>query len=294
MKYKLSKFLTRNFLKLYSCGIPLQEIVALHFNLRPLVRIGVSRQQLNILEKVCAELKFKLSTMKSYGPNKNNPLLFMSKSEEKLKEYHVLEEKYVKKQVESLIMGQYLGYPICCIKEFKKNTRREDRNNDPVHTLLNTKGKLNFHLNYLYSFESRKFNYKEYNRISSSYQLNNMCLIPHIPCSFNCENSIKYAQKLLNIIEINFPMFYKKILFFLRKPILYFNDFMFFPLIGKIDNGSLIYHNFIKIHAELPIRIIKLLEKGNLIKEENNSLQIYKDGYYIKTLSSDVKLFNFE
>lgn len=289
MKENFRDFLTNKFSILESCGIHLQELVALYCDLRPLVRSGIPFLGLKVLKETCSGLGLKLLIMESYGPSKNSCIYLISKSENKLKRYYRLEKKYAG----SPLLGEYLGYPSCCAEEFKKNLDIRNKNH-PTKTFSNTKGKLDFHLNYLYNFDSREFNYQKFNRISKSYHLSGIYLIPHIPCSFNCKESIKYAQKLLNILKLDFPEYYRKLVFFLKKPILYFNDFVFFPLIGEMKNNSLTYQDFIKIHSNLPKRIVESLEKGNLIKEENNSFQIYKDGCYIDTLPSGVKLFNFE
>lgn len=293
MKENFRDFLTNKFSILESCGIPPQEIVALYYDLRPLVRTGVPLGDFMATKEICSRLGFKLLTMESYGPNKNSRLCLISKSEKKLKEYYKLEKKYIEKSVGPFLLGKFLGYPACCIEEFIKNLHRKNRN-QPTKTFSNTKGKLDFRLNYLYNFNSRQFNYQEFNRISESYRLSNIYLIPHIPCSFNCKESIKYAQKLLNILRIDFPGYYRKLMLIIKRPILYFNDFVFFPLTGEMENNTLSYQGFLKIHNHLPAKIVKSLEKGNLIKEENNNLQICKNGCYIDTLPSGVKLFNFE
>lgn len=287
---KFKRYLNDNFLKLDSYGIRFQELVALYFDLRPLVRIGVSYSQFKILKEACLQLGFKLLITEPwpYGPNKIHPLLLISKSQRKLKEYYSLEREY--EQYKTL--GEYLGYPVCCQIEYVNNIKY--KNNLPNKTLLNTRGELNFLLNYLYSFDSRKFDYVKFNRISTLYNFSNIYLIPHIPCSFNCKSSIKYATKLLNIIKLYLPQYYKKIVFFLSKPILFLNDFIFFPLIGEIDNDTIVYHNFIKIHRWLSIKTLKLLQSGNLIRKENNIFNIYSGNYLLGKLPLTSKLFNFK
>lgn len=277
-------FLVNRFPILESPGIYPQELVALHYDLRPIVRSGIPFCGLRALKETCSELGLKSLIMESYGPSKNSCIYLISKSKKKLKEYYELEKKYAG----SFQLGKYLGYPSCCVEEFSKNR------NHPIKTFSNTEGKLNFRLNYLYNFDSRKFNYQEFNRICKSYHLSGLYLIPHMPCSFNCKESIKYAQKLLNILRLDFRGYYRKLVFYLKKPTLYFNDFVFFPLIGKIGNNSLSYQGFIRIHNRLPTRIVESLQRGNLIKEENSNLHIYRDNYYVNKLPSGAKLFNFE
>lgn len=301
MKNNLRDFLTTDKLSIFQDpGICLQEIVALYYDLKPLFRTGISPWKFKLFKETLSELGFKLLIIKlieSRAPNRNNPTCLISKSEKKLKEYYKLEKGYIAGlgSVTSSSIGKHLGYPSCCVEEFVKNSYDGKNRNCPTKTLSNTKGRIDFRLNYLYNFDSRDFDYQEFKRISESYRLSNFYLIPHRPCSFNCKESINYAQKIIDILKRDFPEYYEKLISFLNKPILFFSDFVFFPLIGKMKDNTLNYQGFLKIHDRLPTEIVELLNKGNLIKRENNSLQIYTDGHCIMDkLSSSVKLFNFE
>ena len=287
--YAKLKSLNNLFDKLVTYKIPLQELVSLYFNLRPLVRIGCSYNQLEIFKELCLILGFKFLIIESCGPSKDNPLFLISKSEKKLYTYYKLE----KKKDETLLLGEYLGYPACCVNKYAKNIRITNKNG-PMRTLSNTNGGLCFFLNFLYNFESRNFNYDKFMRFSSDYNLNNIYLIPHIPCSYNCQISINYSLKLANLLKLYFPNYYKRLVFFLKRPILYFSDFIFFPFIGKVYNNSLTYNGFIKISNILPTYLIELLRKGNFIKENNNRFQIFKGNRFIGVLPFGFELFNFE
>ncbi|MDO9028500.1 MAG: DUF483 domain-containing protein, partial [Candidatus Roizmanbacteria bacterium] len=275
------------------------EIVALYYDIKPLFRVGISSLNLKLFKNTLSELGFKfkiIESAKSKAPNRNNPTCLISKSEEMLNKYNIAEINRMNTNNSTTIslIGKYLGYPSCCIKEYTKNLFIGKNENLPFDILSNTKGRLDFRLNFLYNFESRNFNPQEYSRISESYRLSNMYLIPHKPCSLNCKESIKYAQKIIDILKRDFPEYYRELISFLKKPVLFYSDFVFFPLIGKMEGDILSYQGFLKIHDRLPIEIVKLLNKGNLIKRKNNNLQIYKDRRYIDKLSSSVKLFNFE
>ena len=276
---------------LQESGVYLQDTVALFYDLKPLLRAGVSHWKFDAFKEALSKLGFKLLTMEPRGPNKENFNCIISKSEKKLKEYHKAEENMEMGRSDDSL-GKLFGYPRCCIEEFTKNTSMNK--SLPPMTLLNTKGESDFRLNYLYSFDSRQFNYEEFNRVTKGYLLSNNYLIPYIPCSFNCKESIKYAQKLLDILKLEFPEYHEKLTSFLKKPILFFSDFVFFPLTGKMEGNKLSYKSFSKIHDHLPIKIVKLLEKGSVIKKENNNLQIYKNSRYVDKLPSSVELFNFE
>lgn len=276
---------------LQESGVYLQDTVALFYDLKPLLRAGVSHWKFEAFKEALSKLGFKLLTMEPRGPNKENFNCIISKSEKKLKEYHKAEENMEMGRSDDSL-GKLFGYPRCCVEEFTKNTSMNK--SLPPMTLLNTKGGLDFRLNYLYSFDSRQFNYEEFNRVTKGYLLSNNYLIPYIPCSFNCKESINYAQKLLDILKLEFPEYYERLTSFLKKPILFYSDFVFFPLNGKMEGDTLSYQGFLKIHNRLPAEIVKLLNKGSLIKRKNNCLQIYQGNRCIDELPLSVKLFNFE
>ena len=298
MKSRLKHLLTpEKIVILRMNGISLQEIAALFYDLRPIIRTGISPWKLALFKKTISELGFKLLIIKTLcGPNRSNPLCLISKSIKILKTYSESEKKYIMEgSISTFLIGKYLGYPHCCIEKFIKNLYDKKGKNYPIVTLLDTKGKLDFRLNYLYNFDSRDFDYNECRNIFISYRLSGYYLIPHRPCSFNCKESIEYAQKILDILKLEFPEYYKELISILKKPILYFSDFVFFPLIGKMKGDTLSYQGFIKIHDHLPSETVKLLNKGNLIKRKNDRFQIYKDNQCIMDkLPSSVKLFNFE
>lgn len=274
--------------KLYAYSIPAQEIIALYFNLRPLVRIAVNEPQLRILKEVSLKLRLKIAiTNLFYYPNRNHPICLISKRKKELNEYYNLELN----KSSPGILGKFLGYPDCCVNEYVK-TREGHR---PIETLLKTSNEPSFLLNYLYNFESRNFNHRRFNKISSNYHLSQFYLIPHIPCSFACRASIQYASKLLKMIKSLFPSYHKTLIYHLRRPILFYNDFTFFPINSKriTGNNLLVYDNFIKIHDFLPKQVLSLLKKGNAIKIKNDSIKIYFNYSFLGKLPNKVKLFNF-
>ena len=79
-------------------------------------------------------------------------------------------------------VSEYLGYPKCCVDFFIREAKINDLI-DPINLI-----------------DAKDFNYKN-NILLSSIGLN---LISHIPCSYNCQESIKIAEERLSMYRTNF------------------------------------------------------------------------------------------
>lgn len=288
--YIKNEYLFRN------TGVTPQDLLSLRYGLRPIARVGVAPHNLPLFRKICSKLGFysMLADISKdrFGPSIQNLICYLSLSKNRLKEYYSAEKEY---SISEPLLGKYLGYPDCCVKQFSKNLTKNKNLNGPIRTLRNTLGAPDFRLNHLYRFDSRSFSHDKFNLISPSYRLNPYYLIPHIPCSLDCKNSIDYAQRLLTILEKIFPEYCEKLVFFLKNPVLYFNDFVFFPLLNaEWRKHCLNYGSFIKIHDRLPGTIISSIAQADRVaKRIDGGLSIYKGKTLILKLPNTARLFLF-
>ncbi|MFW6450062.1 MAG: hypothetical protein ACOCZ6_03330, partial [Nanoarchaeota archaeon] len=115
-------------------------------------------------------------------------------------------------------------------------------------------------------------------------------LIPHIPCNFNCNKSIEYAQKILRVLNL-----YKK-----QGDIgyIFFEGGGYIKLAGKYTNEILYYSNnkiklnFIKRYIESDKDLEKLygqLKKGDAF---TNNFKVYLQEKEVYEFDSGLR-YNF-
>ncbi len=168
--------------------------------------------------------------------------------------------------------GRLLGYPLCCINEFisilkKKCPPYTERQNafdglkKPIPFLLNS--------------------------LTGRYNL-----INHIPCSSNCQESLKIAQKILDTIKKYDEASYKEYVMALKSPVISWNENQSVTLIGgKI--GNLIRYSGVSIRhipeedkekCQYDKGVLSLFKKGDKILIEKNSLDLYKNDMLMESL----------
>ena len=171
------------------------EIVYLMQNIKPVARQGFYEHELDKVKRFCeandlaleiSPYKVVLVDNKQYSnkgikvrledERKGMLFVYISKDEEKA----VLANCYEVKNNHAQL-GNILGYPKCCVKFFAKHEpMRSKLDNDYVLPALeNSEGK----------------NFPFYNNILLRNQ--DITLLNHFPCSFNCEESMDLARKHL-------------------------------------------------------------------------------------------------
>lgn len=161
--------------------------------------------------------------------------------------------------------GRLLGYPLCCVNEFVSLLRKKylpyterqsafDRLKKPIPFLLNS--------------------------LTGRYNL-----INHIPCSSNCQQSLKIAQKILDAIKKYDEALYQEYITVLKSPVVSWNENQSVTLIGK-KTGNLIEYKGASIRhipeedkekCQYDKDVLSLFRKGDKIIIEKNSLDLYKN-----------------
>lgn len=128
--------------------------------------------------------------------------------------------------VDHLRFGRSLGFPSCCVNFFMKYNNWKFYSH-PFETFKNTKfvdGKASYHCN-------------------NFLMDNSLFYIHHIPCSYKCENTIKYAKKVeQGILDVE-PDFVKKTNEILKMPLLVFGERNYVLFDGKMKDGAIDYTN---------------------------------------------------
>ncbi len=171
----------------------------------------------------------------------------------------VVDKRVIEKHLaDHYSFGEALGYPPCCLNFFQK------RNN------------WNFYNNYYETYR---------NTINTPTYLSNgflrhiaFSLIPHIPCSFHCLESIDYAKKLTLLIKEESQEYLCEIERHLQTPILCLSELKIYRFEGRlISEKTVLYQS---VEAIFPTSrndsIYQMLIQGDTCIVEGNIVRIYQ------------------
>ncbi|MFW6383122.1 MAG: radical SAM protein, partial [Nanoarchaeota archaeon] len=188
------------------------------------------------------------------------------------------------------LCADLVGYPECCVKEYNKIQSKGQEHPDRLHVENSIKNSDTF-----------------------SYLLNNFrwdapyYLVSHFPCSYNCEKSKKIAKRVLEYIKIHHNDYYKKLVKFLKSPIIYVDFHSIFSFEDYKAEGNKIHYKTIYSQLYDNVEAVinsaygdselyklhknnqGLLLKGNIVAEENNKLVVYKDNKKVGELFASKK-----
>lgn len=185
------------------------------------------------------------------------------------------------------LMGPLLGYPKCCIENNLYLSDCNQQYNASVVTYRsyqNTK-KCNFLTNNLFNFSSRLRTKKEsfefldkYHRLNEKFPvfLWYLQFISHIPCSYDCEESIKIGREIDFLLKEYAPNMEKIIRYTLSRLILFFDLFRLVVFDGYLKEGILYYSKIIPPYFPLENSLMEKIKKGNKIIVTDNKVEIFK------------------
>ena len=185
--------------------------------------------------------------------------------------------------------GQLLGYPKCCVKKHQYFSARGLALNSSLVTYQsyqNTK-KCNFLTNNLFNFCSRlgakKENFELLNKYHHLYYKKfpippwNLQFISHIPCSYDCKESIKIGKEIDSLLKEYAPKIEKIVKYTLSKPILFFDLFKLVIFDGYLKKGILYYKKIIPPFFLIDDLLMEKIKSGNRIIVDNKKIEILKD-----------------
>ena len=165
--------------------------------------------------------------------------------------------------------GFTLGYPDCCIKFFRKY------NNWCFYS----------HLYQIYK-KSRKYSYLCNPLLKDDYY----SYIYHMPCNFDCKETIKRAGRLRQEIIKREPEFIKIMDEKLKLPFLVFYEKKIYAFQGHLINNEELYYSkvyFVNAEEERNTYMEKLI-KGNRLKLKGQNVDIYKDKEKVDVIDASV------
>jgi len=98
-----------------------------------------------------------------------------------------------------------------------------------------------------------------------------------MPCAFDCKKSIQIGKKTSKILEEELPELAEKIVFALKKPILYFDYFNWIIFYGNVKDNVLYYSKVLPYKSLFPENNLKIIKEGNRIEVLDDKIIVYKD-----------------
>ncbi len=277
------------------------ELLALLNNIKPLVFCTICQAQKNNLIKLMKKLNLyyrfvtdPIIEEKSEMSSSEGEFLIISKEIEKVNNFINVyfgdnhEKKFTK-------VGELLGYPKCCAFKyinyiFNDGSPQRLRN----YYYQATKKSQKFHslINPLFSFygriSSNEFvKLRSFSEKNKSLNIQELMLISHAPCSFNCIQSIEYAKKIYSVLKRENKIKANKIIKILSNPVLFFDTFEFIVFNGKANKKEIIYNNICPPFSLVSDKIIKKIKQGNRLLVNDVNIQIYIDKKKIYTIKKE-------
>jgi hypothetical protein len=172
----------------------------------------------------------------------------------------VVKERVVHKPLADYIrFGKVLGYPDCCIQAFC------ERNNwyffNAYYEAHKRTGILRWECNSLARHTSQTY-------------------LAHIPCSFDCSNSLRYAESVRSIIDKTDRDFRVSIDNFLRRPFLCLSELEIYVFNGSFQSEACLSYDAVAPLPPTPRtrRLLDLLNQGDLMTIDGNLVVISKNG----------------
>ena len=189
------------------------------------------------------------------------------------------------------LMGSLLGYPKCCIKKhlyfFYRGRNLQLNSSLVTHQSYRNAKKCNFLTNNLFNFSSRVGckkeqlePYDQYRRLNTKeffIPLWNLQFISHIPCSYDCKESIKIGEEIDSLLKEYAPDMEKIIRYTLSKPILFFDLFKLVVFDGYLKNDVLYYNKIIPPYFLLENLLMEKIKNGNKIIVSKSKVEIFKN-----------------
>ncbi len=276
--------------KIKNCGLDYQSFFLLKKGLKPVIRTGIRKDKINLLKKLAKTNRLFISVKKFnelYGKKleKSGFIAYISLSKKTIEEAYMSE-----KNGDRLKFGELLGYPRCCIKSFIKEMVK--KNDFVVSAYKNSLKKPSFFCNNIFVFDSKigiGNTIDIYKNNPSLYFLEDLFLIRHVPCSFNCKKSIKIGKKTSEILKEKKPGLESKIINAIKRPFLYFDYFNWILFEGEVEENEINYKKILPYKSLLPKEKIDIIKKGNKIKVFEDKIIVIKKDRVIGEINKNNK-----
>ena len=266
-----------------------QEFLSLREDIKPVMRKNLESSTSNYMTKsslnqLCKKygFQFLIKNFNNIRGEKFKNVVYISKSKELARQAYEAE-----KNIDVKKLGELLGYPECCVKFYDNYYRllarkiKKNENFSFVKLILNeTESKPKFYLNNIFNFQSRIFDkILRYEKLlSMNKEINRFHIISHVPCSYDCKESIKIAKRILKIMKTEIPRLREDIIIALKRPFLFFDDFKWVAFDGFVGGNKIVYDRVAPYRSLYPHN---KFNKGDKLRVEDKEIFILKNGKII-------------
>lgn len=283
--------------------VSIQEFLAVKNDIRSVIRQGLEKEIIETIkrrvkkEKMCILIK-NLDTRRVVNKNQishqKGIVAYISKSMELAKQAHKAE-----KEGNQISFGRLLGYPECCIDFYQHKILHPTGNEFSfvLHTFSNTNGKPSFYTNNIFNFQTRvptQYKLKILNSFGKVLgERVRHFLVSHIPCSYNCKESIRIGKEILKLLKNEDNQFARDVVSNLKKIFLVIDDFNWVSFDGEVNGSS------ICCRAAEPLLTLYPRDKfiqGSKVIVDSDKIKIFKDGnllHEIRNPDKNVGILDF-
>jgi hypothetical protein len=175
----------------------------------------------------------------------------------------VNERIFHKPFVDHLEFGRLLGYPQCCIDFFEKSNNWT-RTNSYAEACLNTT-----------TFDYRTNCFGKNLGYSLSF---------HLPCRFDCEQTVRFSARVLQMLERTEPEYAGNCFELLRKPVLSLNEREVVLLDGAVTGpGQISYASAANLFAT-PKSELDAIKAGNTIEIRGRFVTVFRNKELVEVI----------
>ncbi len=297
-----SQKLRKKLLNVSKTGVILQEILAVIAGIKPCFTMDLNEKRKRIIIREFPELS--IECKQKIIANKQITVCALSKKKEIAKE--AVNSLTARKDSEKI--GKLLGYPECCIKNHSYFFQHNLQRYSPIVTYQSYQNskQFNFLTNNLLNFSTRLYTKEDYEKLEQYLLLNKRFPIPivylqfisHIPCSYNCQKSIKTGKEINALLKKYAPEVEKVVTYTLSKPILFFDVFKWVILDGYVRKNTLFYKKVILPISPIDFSLLNKIIKGNKIVIKEKKIEILKNNSslysYLKKDKTDGFILDFK
>jgi len=268
----------------------LQEFLALLANIKPVLSYSIREEQLELIKSYFPELSIIIAER---GVEKKKQMYLCSISKKKdlaLEAMNLYLNFNPRNFIDFQKLGNLMGYPKCCVLNFFNFLNQDFHSNQTLliyniykasksysfltNNVLNFSTRINSNSDWINFDEFIKINFDFWKQVHTPHHY--FQFISHIPCRYDCLESIKLGKKIQNLFRKYAPDTEKIVTYTLSKPILFFDFFKLVIFDGYFKDNTLYYQRIIPPFFLIDNLLMEKIKSGNKIIIDNKTIKILK------------------